>query len=203
MSDEKAPESDRAQDPRPRPAFLPPVDGSARPAPGAVADPPPGDPAPPVNGWNLGVIAAGALLLISAFLPWARARITLDLFGRRLTRDVGTVVGLEADTVVAAVPVLAMAAIAMAFWGVVGRDARVSALAAVPGALSLLVCGLFALRLDDLGDRLALGDLPVGHEISVIAGWYLAVAMSLLVLCFSLARPLLGWLASRKGEAQS
>jgi hypothetical protein len=201
MSDEQAPESDRARDPRIRPAFLPPLDGSARPAPAPVADPPPAAPDGSGAGWNAGVLAAGALLLVSAFLPWVEARVIIDLFGRRLTRDAGTVAGLEADNVAVAVPVLAMAAIAMAFWGVVGRDTRVSALAALPGVLSLLVCALFVLRLDDMTERLATDDLPVGYEVSVVGGWYLAVAMSLLITAFALARPLIRRLTARRREA--
>jgi hypothetical protein len=149
--------------------------------------------------WNIGVIIAGSVLLVSAFLPWAEARITIDLFGRLLSRDLGSVAGLEADNVVVAVPVLAMVAIAMAFWGIVGRDTRVSALACLPGLLSLLVCGLFVLRLDDIKDRLAAEDLSVGYEVAVDNGWYLAVAMSLLVVGFSLARPL----TRRLGAARS
>jgi hypothetical protein len=160
--------------------------------------PPPYDPAAQGAVWNVAVILAGSLLLISAFLPWAEARIVVDIFGRTLTRELGSVVGIEADTVVVAVPVLATVAIAMAFWGLIGRDVRVSALGAVPGMLSLLACALFVLRLDDLKDRLAATELSVGYEVAAVFGWYLAVAMSLLVIGFSLARPV----AARIGAAR-
>ena len=201
MSDEQAPEGDRTRDPRTRPAFLPPLDERGRyegypPPPYPTGYAAPADPAAHGSAWNIGVIVAGAVLLVSAFLPWAQARISIDLFGRVLTRDLGSVTGLEADNVVVAVPVLAMIAIAMAFWGIIGRDTRSSALAAIPGALSLLVCGLFVLRLDQIKDRLADENLSVGYEVAVITGWYLAVAMSLLVIGFSLARPLTRRLAS-------
>jgi hypothetical protein len=198
MSDDQAPESDQVRGPRTRPAFLPPVEGHPPPAYG-VPYPARDDAARHGTPWNIGVIIAGAVLLVSAFLPWAEARITIDLFGRLLSRDLGSVAGLEADNVVVAVPVLAMVAIAMAFWGIVGRDTRVSALACVPGLLALLVCGLFVLRLDDIKDRLAAEDLSVGYQIAVVNGWYLAVAMSLLVVGFSLARPL----TRRIGAARS
>ncbi|GAA2458535.1 hypothetical protein GCM10010191_93110 [Actinomadura vinacea] len=168
-----------------RPAFLPPADGhEPRFHP---AYPPPYDPAAQGSLWNVAVVISGTLLLVSAFLPWAEARIVVDVFGRTLTRELGSVVGIEADTVVAAVPVLAMVSIGLAFWGLVGRDARACALAAVPGLLSLLVCALFVLRLDGLKDRLAAQELSVGYEVAVVTGWYLAVAMSLLVVGFSMA----------------
>ncbi|XVQ13426.1 hypothetical protein ACQP1W_13080 [Spirillospora sp. CA-255316] len=181
----------------PRPAFLPPVDGHP-PQPYPAYPPPPYDPAAQGAVWNIAVILAGSLLLISAFLPWAEARIVVDIFGRTLTRELGSVAGIEADTVVVAVPVLATVAIAMAFWGLIGRDVRVSALGAVPGMLSLLACALFVLRLDDLKDRLAATELSVGYEVAAVFGWYLAVAMSLLVVGFSLARPV----AARIGAAR-
>ncbi|MFC5750053.1 hypothetical protein [Actinomadura rugatobispora] len=180
-----------------RPAFLPPMDGHP-PHPFPAYPPPPYDPASQGAVWNVAVILAGSLLLVSAFLPWAEARIVVDIFGRTLTRELGSIVGVEADTVVAAVPVLATVAIAMAFWGLIGRDVRVSALGAVPGMLSLLVCGVFVLRLDDLKDRLAATELSVGYEVAAVIGWYLAVAMSLLVIGFSLARPV----AARIGAAR-
>jgi hypothetical protein len=197
MSDEQAPEGDQPRDPRARPAFLPPVDGHPPPPAYQAVYPAPRDPAAQGVLWNIGVIIAGAVLLVSAFLPWAEARITIDLFGRVLSRDLGTVAGLEADNVVVAVPVLAMIAVAMAFWGIIGRDTRVSALAALPGALSLLVCALFVLRLDEIKNRLASDELSVGYQIAVVTGWYLAVAMSLLVIGFSVARPILRRVASR------
>ena len=203
MSDEQAPESDQARDPRARPAFLPPVDGHPPPPAHPEVYAAPKDPAARGAAWNVGVIIAGAVLLVSAFLPWAEARLTIDLFGRVLTRDLGTVAGLEADNVVVAVPVLAMIAIAMAFWGIVGRDTRVSALAALPGALALLVCVLFVLRLGDIKDRLASDDLSVGYQIAVVTGWYLAVAMSLLVIGFSLARPFTRRLASSRSRGSA
>ncbi|MEW2352789.1 hypothetical protein [Spirillospora sp. NPDC029432] len=172
-----------------RPGFLPPAEERPYGHP-AWGPPPPPEPAGQGNVWNIAVVLSSVLLLVSAFLPWAEARIAVDIFGRTLSRDLGTVIGIEADGMVAAVPVLALVAAGMALWGVVGRDDRISALGAVPGALSLLVCVLFVLRLGDLKERIADESLTVGYEVAVVTGWYLAVAMSLLIIGFALARPL-------------
>ena len=182
-----------------RPAFLPPADGAAR-QPFPPYPPPAHDPASQGAAWNIAVIIAGAVLLVSAFLPWAEARIVIDIFGRTLTRELGSVAGIEADSVVAAVPVLATVAIAMAAWGLITRDTRFSALSAAPGLLSLLVCALFVLRLDHLKDRLAASELSVGYEVAVVSGWYLAVAMSVLVTGFGLGRPISARFAGAREE---
>ncbi|MFG2086747.1 hypothetical protein [Spirillospora sp. NPDC048824] len=176
---------------RSRPSFLPPVDGyppprdgAWKPAPGATAGPRYG------TAWILATITAAAVLLVAAFLPWAHAQIVIELFGRPIGRDLGDLAGIDADTMVVAVPVLAVAAIALAFWDLIGRDARIGALAAIPGMLALLVCGIFVLRLGDVSDNLPRTGLDFGYQITVRYGWYLAVVTSLLVVGFSLARPI-------------
>ncbi|MFV2171866.1 hypothetical protein ACFHW2_05480 [Actinomadura sp. LOL_016] len=179
---------------RARPQFLPPDDGLPPPVPGDAAPPPPA-PEPPEPrrggiGWSIALIVSAATLLVSAFLPWARASVVVDLFGSAITREVATAAGIDADDVVLAVPVFAVVAIVMASWDLLARDTRITALAAVPGVLSLLACLLFLLRLDDAADDLPTGGLDVGYEISVQYGWYLAVAASLLVTGFSLVRPI-------------
>ncbi|MEV0662005.1 hypothetical protein ACIBI3_13175 [Actinomadura luteofluorescens] len=177
---------------RSRPSFLPPVDGyppqHAGPAETVPAAP---VPAPRRGGaaWVFALIAAASALLVSAFLPWARAEIVVDLFGRPLSRDLGSIAGIDADDIVLAVPVLAVIAIALAAWDLIGRDARIGALAAVPGMLALLVCGIFVLRLGHVRDDLPQTGLDLGYQISIRFGWYLAVIASLLVVGFSLARP--------------
>lgn len=180
---------------RSRPTFLPPVDGYP-PPPEAPATST-GDGAvpagyPPRRGtpWILAMIVAASALLVAAFLPWARAQVVVDLFGRTLSRDIGSLAGIDADGTVLAVPVLAVVSIALAAWDLIGRDARIGALAAVPGMLALLVCGLFVLRLDDVRDNLPDTGLDLGYQITVRFGWYLAVIASLLVVGFSLARPI-------------
>jgi hypothetical protein len=66
----------------------------------------------------------------------------------------------------------------------------IAAIAAVPGALALLVCGIFVLRLGDVRDDLPETGLDLGYQITVRYGWYLAVVASLFVVGFSLARPI-------------
>ncbi|WP_168221006.1 hypothetical protein [Actinomadura sp. WMMA1423] len=177
---------------RPRPSFLPPVDGYP-PTHDDQAETVPAVPGPyPRRGgaaWIAALITAASGLLVSAFLPWARAEVVVDLFGRSLSRDLGSIAGIDADDIVLAVPVLAVIAIALAAWDLIGRDARIGGLAAVPGMLALLVCGIFVLRLGDVRDDLPQTGLDLGYQITVRFGWYLAVITSLLVVGFSLARP--------------
>lgn len=177
---------------RSRPSFLPPVDGYPPPAAEPVA-PEPVRPARPARygaAWTLALIAAAAALVVSAFLPWAHAQVVVELFGRPIGRDIGSVAGIDADDLVLAVPVLAVIAIALAFGDLLGRDARVGGLAAIPGTLALLVCGVFVLRLGDVRDNLPRTGLDIGYQITVRYGWYTAVITSLLVVGFSLARPI-------------
>ncbi|MBT2209467.1 MULTISPECIES: hypothetical protein [Actinomadura] len=192
-----------------RPEFLPHDEGSPAPAdPSGGAVPPP-DPVPSRRYgavWDLAMIAAAATMLVSAFLPWARAEVVVDLFGRSLSRDAGSVAGIDADDLVVAVPALAVVAIVLACWDLLGRDSRIGGLAAVPAVLALLACGVFVLRLGDVRDDLPGGvpggGLDVGYQISVRYGWYLAVAASLLLIGCSLARPISDrMLAPRPGPA--
>ncbi|MFD0899833.1 hypothetical protein [Actinomadura sediminis] len=187
---------------RSRPQFLPPDDGLPPPGPGDAVPEPVPEPAPDEPrrgglGWSIALIASAAVLLVSAFLPWARASVVVDLFGSAITREVATAAGIDADDVVLSVPVFAVVAIVMACWDLLARDTRITGLAAVPGVLSLLACLLFLLRLGDARDDLPAGGLDVGYEISVLYGWYVAVAASLLVTGFSLARPISARLGGR------
>ncbi|MWA04403.1 hypothetical protein F8568_029310 [Actinomadura sp. LD22] len=186
---------------RPRPSFLPPEGGPPDTVPAAYG-PPPAPPAadPRRTGWDFAVIAASALLVVSAFLPWAHAQTVIDLFGRSLVRDQGSVAGIDADNLVLAVPVLAVVAIVMAFWNLVARDPRIGALAAVPAILSLVTCGIFVLRLGHVPDRLPDYGLNLTYQVSLRYGWFLAVAMSLLLAVFSLVRPVSDRLAARDGQ---
>ncbi|SNR72160.1 hypothetical protein [Actinomadura mexicana] len=177
---------------RSRPSFLPPVDGYPPQHDGPAEAVPAAPASSPRRGgaaWVLALIAAASGLLVSAFLPWARAEVVVDLFGRSLSRDLGSVAGIDADDIVLAVPVLAVIAIALAAWDLIGRDARIGALAAVPGMLALLVCGIFVLRLGHVRDELPQTGLDLGYQITVRFGWYLTVVAALLVVGFSLARP--------------
>ncbi|GAA2576169.1 hypothetical protein SMC26_12525 [Actinomadura fulvescens] len=205
MSGDQGPDAHAS---RSRPEFLPPVDGHPPPVQPAVATPPEDPPAAasadvpdagPSRGsgsagtwWNILVVCAAAVLLISAFLPWARARVVVDAFGQTLTHDLGEAAGIDADGMVVAVPVLAMTAVGMAIWGIAARDVRISSLTAVPGALALMVCTLFMLRLDEATHDLADQSTLLPYDVNLAYGWYVAVAASLLVLGFSLLRPLIG-----------
>ncbi|MGI5322135.1 hypothetical protein [Actinomadura nitritigenes] len=187
---------------RPRPSFLPP-EGAPPDAVPAEPGPPPAPPERPRRaGWDLAVIAASAVLVVSAFLPWAHAQTVLDLFGRSLVRDQGSVAGIDADNLVLAVPVLAVVAIVMAFWNLVARDPRIGALAAVPAVLSLVTCGIFVLRLGGVPDRMPNYGLNLTYQVSLRYGWFLAVATSLLLAVFSLVRPISDRLAGKDGEGQ-
>ncbi|GAA2155758.1 hypothetical protein [Actinomadura napierensis] len=188
---------------RPRPSFLPP-EGDPPEAVPAEDGPPPVPPAPSGPrraGWDFAMIGVAAVLVVSAFLPWAHAQIVLDLFGRSLVRDRGSVAGIDADNIVLAVPVLAVVAIVMAFWNLVARDQRIGALAAIPAVLSLLTCGIFVLRLGDVPDRMPDTGLDLTYQVSLRYGWFLAVAASLLLTAFSLVRPIAERLGSREAGA--
>ncbi|MFC4906551.1 hypothetical protein [Actinomadura gamaensis] len=177
-----------------RPQFLPPEEEPREPVPEPGSEPPATGPARrPRAGtvWSvLTVLAAGALL-VSAFLPWARLEMVTELFGASVSDDLGSIAGIEMDGTVVVVPVLALAAAVVALWGAVGKDARIASLAALPGALALVACVLFALRLGRAGDRLREDGALISTRthVSLAYGWYLGVAASLLVVGFSLARP--------------
>lgn len=179
-----------------RPQFLPPEEQP----PEAAAEPPEPAPAPaaaavrPRAGtvWSVLTVLAAGTLLVSAFLPWARLEMITELLGASVRDDLGSVAGIEADSTVVVVPVLALSASVVALWGAVGRDARIASLAALPGSLALVACALFALRLRRMGDRFG-GDgalIASRTHASLAYGWYLCVAAALLVVGFSLARPL-------------
>ncbi|HEY8479552.1 MAG TPA: hypothetical protein VIL71_06945, partial [Spirillospora sp.] len=184
-----------------RPSFLPPVDGYP-PPPEETRDPVPAADGERRGGavWTLATILSGAMLLVSAFLPWARVQVIVELFGRSLGRDLGSLAGIDADGLVLAVPVLATVAIGLAFWDLVAREARAGPLAAVPGMLALFVCGVFVVRLDDVRDNLPQTGLDFGYQISVRYGWYLAVVTSLLVAGFSLVRSIADRVSGPRGE---
>ncbi|MFG1999651.1 hypothetical protein ACGFNU_10940 [Spirillospora sp. NPDC048911] len=197
---------------RSRPDFLPPADDrppAVQPAteqapetpPATAAAPGPVSSSGPVSSpdsgsdpagtwWNIMVICAASALLVAAFLPWVRARVVVDAFGQTLTHDLGEAAGIEADGMVLAVPVLALTAVGMAVWGIAARDTRISFLTAVPGGLALLVCTLFLLRLDDASEGLGGESTLLPYDVTPAYGWYVSAAMSLLVLGFSLVRPL-------------
>ncbi|KAB2345590.1 hypothetical protein [Actinomadura rudentiformis] len=210
MSGDQGPD---AHAPRPRPDFLPPADEypppAAQNAAQDAAQAPGGRPAPaaPPSGsdsagtwWNILVVCAASALLVAAFLPWIRARVIVDAFGQTLTHDLGERAGIDADSMVLALPVLALTAVGMALWGIAARDTRISSLTAVPGALALLVCMLFLLRLDDASDDLGSRSTLLPYDVTPAYGWYVSISAALLVLGFSLVRPLIGRRRTSEGQ---
>lgn len=198
MSGDQGPD---AHAPRPRPDFLPPADEYPPSVPPAAEQAPEGPPAPaaprPGSGsagtwWNILVICAASALLVAAFLPWIRARVVVDAFGQTLTHDLGERAGIDADSMVLALPVLALTAVGMALWGIAARDPRISSLTVVPGALALLVCMLFLLRLDNASKDLGGESTLLPYDVTPAYGWYVSVAAALFVLGSSLVRPLIG-----------
>ncbi|MFI0444707.1 hypothetical protein [Actinomadura sp. 6N118] len=198
MSGDQGPDAHAS---RPRPEFLPPADEYPPPVHPAADEAPGGPPAPatppPGSGsagtwWNILVICAASALLVAAFLPWIRARVVVNAFGQTLTHDLGERAGIDADSMVLALPVLALTAVGMALWGIAARDTRISTLTVVPGALALLVCMLFLLRLDDARQDLGSESTLLPYDVTPAYGWYVSVAAALFVLGSSLVRPLIG-----------
>ncbi|MFC5180896.1 hypothetical protein [Actinomadura harenae] len=183
-----------------RPRFLPPEEEPAEPAEHAAAGREPEPEPEPARSrpgsragtvWSVLTVLASTALLVSAFLPWAHLEMTTELLGTSFSDDLGSVAGIDADGTVVVVPVLALAAAVVALWGAVVRDVRISALAALPGALALVACVLFALRLRRTGDRYG-GDgaLLASHTHAALDyGWYLGVGAALLVVGVGLVRP--------------
>ncbi|SEG60557.1 hypothetical protein SAMN04489712_107139 [Thermomonospora echinospora] len=144
---------------------------------------------PPSPGWGLARLATAAVLLVSAFLPWARASVRLEGFGQVLARELAAEAGVNVDGTGQVIPVFAVVAIVMIVWGLLARDSRIGALAAVPGLLALFSCLIFLLRLDRFREEAGAGRLMLGGlEVTAGYGWYLSVASSLLLIGLSLAR---------------
>jgi hypothetical protein len=184
QEDGRPPHGDEPADSRP--GFLPPV-SPQEPDPDAGGRS--GPARPPSPGWALARLVTAAVLLVSAFLPWAKAAVRLEGFGRVIGRDLAAEAGVNADGTGQVVPVFAAVAIVMIVWGLLTRDSRIGALAAVPGALALLSCLLFLLRLDRFREEAGLGRFPLGVlEVTTGYGWYLSVASALLLIGLCLAR---------------
>lgn len=179
-----------------RPGFLPPDEGFGT-SPGAPHGTPRELPREPrqegrAGVWGLATIAAAVLLLLSAFLPWVRARLVISGFGQTLSHEVAREAGVNVDGTGQLVPVFAALAIAMTGWGLLARSPRIAALAAAPGLLALLCCAMFMLRLGRFKDEIGGGRTAFGAvEITTGYGWFLALAAALLVTGLSLAGPLI------------
>jgi hypothetical protein len=166
-----------------RPGFLPAVEA------GSEALGPAPEERGPVLPLALGAIGSAVILLVSAFLPWVSARLLVSTLGQTLDRDLGDASGVSVDGTGQLIPVLALIAIAVATWGILARNARISMLTAVPGALALVCCGTFLLRLGHAKDALG-PDSGLAYRITLSYGWFVTLATSLLVIGLSLATPL-------------
>lgn len=132
------------------------------------------------RGYALAVAAAGALLAVSAILPWAGIEARSDLLGAGVTQDVrGVDDSLGVFTLVAGLVALAL--------GTAGLLARpwIAALAAVPGGLAAALLVVFVTDPGGAGDRIA---FDLGGVLSVAPviryGWFAALAAALaVVLC--------------------
>jgi hypothetical protein len=177
----------------PRPGFLPPAqasDPATTPGPEPVAGPERAagpEPAFPGNRWALAALLPAAVLLVAPFLPWIQATLELEGLGHTLTQELGAKAGVNTDGTGQLIPVLAALALGMIGWGLLARNPRISALAAVPGLLAVLSCAIFILRLGrfrtEMGEeRLLFGAM----QVSAAYGWYLALAAGLLLVGLSL-----------------
>jgi hypothetical protein len=153
-------------------------------------------PAPPDPGLGIFIVAASVLLIITTFLPWATATLNLPDIGLLPGTDLGN--EPKAYAGVRGLPGLAtlLAALAAALLGgggaVLGR--RLAAWAAIPALTVLAALGLFLANANAEVEETLFGDTlrrlpgPLGQlmrstlEISLDFGWWLSLALALVVL---------------------
>jgi hypothetical protein len=153
-------------------------------------------PAPPDPGLGIFILAASALLIIATFLPWATATLSLPdiglLPGTDLANEPRAYAGVRGLPGLAAL----LAAIAAGLLGgggaVLGR--RLAAWAAIPALTVLAALGMFAAEAGAEVEESLFGDTlrrlppPLGQmlrstlEISLDFGWWLSMALALVVL---------------------
>ncbi|MBB5964489.1 hypothetical protein [Planomonospora venezuelensis] len=149
-----------------------------------MADPTASPSASPVSGRALpvAVIAAGALLAVTAFLPWAGIRADIVVIGSVSEH----VRGVDDWSGVLAL-VSGAAATALGVAGVM-RDLRLAALAALPGAVTVLVLLVF---LSDPRGRAENVSIDLGGLVTVRPtieyGWFAALAAALAVTVLGVA----------------
>ncbi|MBG0828943.1 hypothetical protein HS041_14305 [Planomonospora sp. ID67723] len=150
-----------------------PIDPAVRSAPSA-----------PESGRTLpvAVIVAGALLVVTAFLPWAGIRADIVVIGSVSERIRGVddwpgVLAMVSGTVAAALGVMA-----------VMNDRRFTALAALPGAITVLVLLVF---LSDPQGRAESASIDIGGLVrvqpTVEYGWFAALAAALALSMLGIA----------------
>ena len=181
-------------------------DGAAAPAGRGAAEPPAPRPRPsPAPAWTAARLLTALALLVSPFLPWARMRPRVHVFGMTVSTDPVSAAGVNLDGTAQVVPVLAVVAIVMLGWGALAAEHRIGMLAAVPAGLSLLACLLFLLRAERIhtgygstygspfswppGSESATAPrLGAELELALDYGWFLCLVAALLLTGLALTR---------------
>ncbi|MFC4005696.1 hypothetical protein ACFOY2_00580 [Nonomuraea purpurea] len=134
------------------------------------------------RGPALAVVAAGALLVCCAVLPWAGLEARSDILGGGVASDIR---GID-DAFGLYTLIAGLAALACGLAGVLTRP-RLAALAAVPGGVAVVVLVLFLTQGNGLRDRISvqLGDwLSIAPVIR--GGWFGAMACALAVVVLAI-----------------
>lgn len=135
----------------------------------------------PRTGYALAVVAAGALLVFCAILPWAGIEARSDLIGSGITKDMR---GVDDSSGVYTL----LAGLAAAAFGVTGLLTRRpwTALAILPGAAAATLLVMFVAGPRDAGDRVS---VDIGGVLSIEPvlryGWFTALASALAVIAFA------------------
>ncbi|GAA2098647.1 hypothetical protein [Actinomadura alba] len=153
------------------------------------------------NPLTFAAIAAAALLLISTFLPWAKATVSGNFLGRSINQsDSGA--GFE-DWSGKLVALAALAAVGVLVGAIVSKNAKLATMAAAPAGLALLLIMIFLLRLQSTKDKIlgSTGSLGSGisADVSLGFGWYLALLLSIAVIGLSV----IGLLTGKKSTGSS
>ncbi|MEV5895259.1 hypothetical protein [Nonomuraea fuscirosea] len=133
------------------------------------------------RGYPLAVIAAGALLVFCAVLPWAGLQATSGLIGAGVASDVR---GID-DPFGVYTLIAGLAALGCGLAGLLSRP-RLAALALVPGGAAVLVLVLFVTQGSGLRDRISFdfGEL-LSIEPVIRFGWFAALACALAIVALA------------------
>ncbi len=130
------------------------------------------------RAYALAVAAAGALLVVSAILPWAGLEARSDLLGAGVSHEVR---GVD-DGRGVLILVAGLAALALGTAGLLARP-WIAALAALPGGLAAGLLVIFVTDPGGAGDRLS---VDLGGVLSVEPviryGWFAALAAAVAVV---------------------
>ncbi|MEV4895432.1 hypothetical protein AB0K48_39265 [Nonomuraea sp. NPDC055795] len=134
------------------------------------------------RGYALAVVAAGALLVVCAILPWAGLSARSDLIGAGVVRTVrGIDDGFGVYTLIAG-----LVAGAFGLAGLMTGRRPWAGLAAIPGGVAAAVLVLFVAGPRDAGDRTSV-DLGEFLTIEPVLqyGWFAALGSALAVVVFA------------------